>query len=324
MKAIEIYQKHFLSYLKDYNTERDPKNLYEPVQYILNLGGKRLRPILTLMTADCFGGDVNKALDAALAVEVFHNFSLIPDDIMDDAPLRRGQQTVHEKWDLNTGILSGDAMLIMAYQLFENYPPETFQNLLTLFSKTALEVCEGQQYDIDFETRNAVSIAEYLKMIEYKTAVLVAAAMKMGAIIAGASDEDQNRCYEFGKNLGIAFQLQDDYLDAFGNPETFGKQVGGDIIENKKTYLYLKALEFSSENDQQKLRHLFNATNTDSKTKIELVKQIFTTSGSAEATKKAITSYTKTAFEVLQALTISDKNKQILQDFGTQLMTRDV
>ena len=324
MKAIEIYQKHFLSYLKDYNTERDPKNLYEPVQYILNLGGKRLRPILTLMTADCFGGDVNKALDAALAVEVFHNFSLIHDDIMDDAPLRRGQQTVHEKWDLNTGILSGDAMLIMAYQLFENYPPETFQNLLTLFSKTALEVCEGQQYDIDFETRNAVSIAEYLKMIEYKTAVLVAAAMKMGAIIAGASDEDQNRCYEFGKNLGIAFQLQDDYLDAFGNPESFGKQVGGDIIENKKTYLYLKALEFSSENDQQKLRHLFNATNTDSKTKIELVKQIFTTSGSAEATKKAITSYTKTAFEVLQALTISDKNKQILQDFGTQLMTRDV
>ena len=324
MKAIEIYQKHFLSYLKDYNTERDAKNLYEPVQYILNLGGKRLRPILTLMTADCFGGDVNKALDAALAVEVFHNFSLIHDDIMDDAPLRRGQQTVHEKWDLNTGILSGDAMLIMAYQLFENYPPETFQNLLTLFSKTALEVCEGQQYDIDFETRNAVSIAEYLKMIEYKTAVLVAAAMKMGAIIAGASDEDQNRCYEFGKNLGIAFQLQDDYLDAFGNPETFGKQVGGDIIENKKTYLYLKALEFSSENDQQKLRHLFNATNTDSKTKIELVKQIFTTSGSAEATKKAITSYTKTAFEVLQALTISDKNKQILQDFGTQLMTRDV
>jgi geranylgeranyl diphosphate synthase type II len=324
MKAIEIYQKHFLSYLKDYNTERDPKNLYEPVQYILNLGGKRLRPILTLMTADCFGGDVNKALDAALAVEVFHNFSLIHDDIMDDAPLRRGQQTVHEKWDLNTGILSGDAMLIMAYQLFENYPPETFQNLLTLFSKTALEVCEGQQYDIDFETRNEVSIAVYLKMIEYKTAVLVAAAMKMGAIIAGASDEDQNRCYEFGKNLGIAFQLQDDYLDAFGNPETFGKQVGGDIIENKKTYLFLKALEFSSENDRQKLRHLFNATNTDSKTKVESVKQIFTTSGSAEATKKAITSYTKKAFEVLQALTISDKNKQILKDFGTQLMTRDV
>ena len=324
MKAIKTYQEQFLEFLNDYNTIREPKNLYQPIEYILNLGGKRLRPVLTLMTTACFGGEVSRAMDAALAVEVFHNFSLIHDDIMDAAPLRRGQETVHEKWDLNTGILSGDAMLIRAYQLFENYPPETFRELAKLFSKTALEVCEGQQYDIDFETRLEVSIPEYLKMIEYKTAVLVAAAMKMGAIIAGASEDDQNRCYEFGKNLGIAFQLQDDYLDAFGNPETFGKQVGGDIIENKKTYLYLKALEFSSENDRQKLRHLFNTTNTDSKTKVESVKQIFTTSGSAEATKKAITSYTKKAFEVLQALTISDKNKQILKDFGTQLMTRDV
>ena len=324
MKAIEIYQKQFLTYLKDYATVREPKTLYAPVQYILNLGGKRLRPVLTLMTADCFDGDVDQALDAALAVEVFHNFSLVHDDIMDAAPLRRGHQTVHEKWDLNTGILSGDAMLIMAYQLFESYPPETFQNLAKLFSKTALEVCEGQQYDIDFETRDEVSISDYLKMIEYKTAVLVAAAMKMGAIIAGASEDDQNRCYEFGKNLGIAFQLQDDYLDAFGNPETFGKQVGGDIIENKKTYLYLKALEFSSENDQQQLKHLFSSENHDSVTKIEIVKQIFTASGAAEATKKAITSYTKKAFEVLQAITITDKNKQILQEFGTQLMTRDV
>ena len=324
MKAIEIYQKQFLTYLKDYATVREPKTLYAPVQYILNLGGKRLRPVLTLMTADCFDGDVDQALDAALAVEVFHNFSLVHDDIMDAAPLRRGHQTVHEKWDLNTGILSGDAMLIMAYQLFESYPPETFQNLAKLFSKTALEVCEGQQYDIDFETRDEVSISDYLKMIEYKTAVLVAAAMKMGAIIAVASEDDQNRCYEFGKNLGIAFQLQDDYLDAFGNPETFGKQVGGDIIENKKTYLYLKALEFSSENDQQQLKHLFSSENHDSVTKIEIVKQIFTASGAAEATKKAITSYTKKAFEVLQAITITDKNKQILQEFGTQLMTRDV
>ena len=233
------------------------------------------------MTTDCFEGDTNSALDAALAVEVFHNFSLIHDDIMDAAPLRRGHQTVHEKWDLNTGILSGDAMLIMAYQLFENYPPDVFQNLAILFSKTALEVCEGQQYDIDFETRHDVSIVEYLKMIEYKTAVLVGAAMKMGAIIAGASEEDQNRSYEFGRNLGIAFQLQDDYLDAFGNPETFGKQVGGDIIENKKTYLYLKALEFSSESDQQKLKNLFSTQTTDTKDKVEIVKQIFNASGSS-------------------------------------------
>jgi len=324
MKAIEMYQKQFLAYLENYKTIREPKNLYEPIQYILNLGGKRLRPVLTLMTADCFEGNVDNALDAALAVEVFHNFSLIHDDIMDAAPLRRGHQTVHEKWDLNTGILSGDAMLIMAYQLFENYPPNVFQKLAILFSKTALEVCEGQQYDIDFETRDTVSISEYLKMIEYKTAVLVGAAMKMGAIIANASVEDQDRSYEFGKNLGIAFQLQDDYLDVFGDPDTFGKQVGGDIIENKKTFLYLKALEFSSESDQQKLKDLFSTEDTDSKNKVEVVKQIFNASGSSEATKKAITYYTKTAFEVLKTMNISEKKKQTLSNFGTQLMTRDV
>ena len=324
MKFIETYQKQFQAYLEAYNTIREPKNLYEPIQYILNLGGKRLRPVLTLMTADCFEGDVKDALDAALAIEVFHNFSLIHDDIMDAAPLRRGHQTVHEKWDLNTGILSGDAMLIMAYQLFENYPPEVYQKLTKLFSKTALEVCEGQQYDIDFETRNTVTISEYLKMIEYKTAVLVGAAMKMGAIIASASIEDQNRCYEFGKNLGIAFQLQDDYLDAFGDPETFGKQVGGDIIENKKTYLYLKALEFSSEKDKLHLKQLFSSETNNSSEKIQVTKQIFSASGSAEATQKAISFYTTKAFEILKTINISEPKKQILESFGTQLMTRDV
>jgi len=324
MKSIETYQKQFLAYLEAYKTIREPKNLYEPIQYILNLGGKRLRPVLTLMTADCFDGEIKTALDAALAVEVFHNFSLIHDDIMDAAPLRRGHQTVHEKWDFNTGILSGDAMLIMAYQLFENYPPNIFQKLAKLFSKTALEVCEGQQYDIDFETRDTVSISEYLKMIEYKTAVLVGAAMKMGAIIANASKDDQERCYEFGKNLGIAFQLQDDYLDAFGNPETFGKQVGGDIIENKKTYLYLKALEFSSEKDKLHLKQLFSSETNNSSEKIQVTKQIFSASGSAEATQKAISFYTTKAFEILKTINISEPKKQILESFGTQLMTRDV
>jgi len=324
MKFIETYQKQFQAYLEAYNTIREPKNLYEPIQYILNLGGKRLRPVLTLMTADCFEGDVKDALDAALAIEVFHNFSLIHDDIMDAAPLRRGHQTVHEKWDLNTGILSGDSMLIMAYQLFENYPPEVYQKLTKLFSKTALEVCEGQQYDIDFETRNTVTISEYLKMIEYKTAVLVGAAMKMGAIIASASIEDQNRCYEFGKNLGIAFQLQDDYLDAFGDPETFGKQVGGDIIENKKTYLYLKALEFSSEKDKLHLKQLFSSETNNSSEKVQVTKQIFSASGSAEATQKAISFYTTKAFEIMKTINISEPKKQILESFGTQLMTRNV
>ena len=324
MKSIETYQIQFLAYLEAYKTIREPKNLYEPIQYILNLGGKRLRPVLTLMTADCFDGEIKTALDAALAVEVFHNFSLIQDDIMDAAPLRRGHQTVHEKWDFITVILSGDSMLIMAYQLFENYPPEVYQKLTKLFSKTALEVCEGQQYDIDFETRNTVTISEYLKMIEYKTAVLVGAAMKMGAIIASASIEDQNRCYEFGKNLGIAFQLQDDYLDAFGDPETFGKQVGGDIIENKKTYLYLKALEFSSEKDKLHLKQLFSSETNNSSEKVQVTKQIFSASGSAEATQKAISFYTTKAFEILKTINISEPKKQILESFGTQLMTRNV
>ncbi|MFK7781489.1 polyprenyl synthetase family protein, partial [Psychroserpens sp.] len=241
MQNIQSYHDAFLNHLETFIKPKEPTTLYEPINYIIQLGGKRLRPILTLMTAEIFGSEYKKALNAALSIEVFHNFSLVHDDIMDDAPLRRGKATVHEKWDINTGILSGDAMLILAYQLFENYEAKTFQDLAKLFSKTALEVCEGQQYDVDFETRDDVTIAEYLKMIEYKTAVLVGAAMKMGAIVSNASEDCQNSIYEFGRNLGIAFQLQDDYLDAFGDPKTFGKQVGGDIIENKKTYLYLKA-----------------------------------------------------------------------------------
>ena len=324
MLSIEKYQEEFINYLQNYSSDKEPKNLYEPIEYILGLGGKRLRPVLTLMTADIFNGDYKKALNAALSIEVFHNFSLVHDDIMDDAPLRRGQTTVHEKWDINTGILSGDAMLIMAYQLFENYEANTFQALAKLFSKTALEVCEGQQYDVDFETRNDVIIPEYLKMIEYKTAVLVAAAMKMGSIIAGASIEDQNNIYEFGKNLGIAFQLQDDYLDAFGDPKTFGKQVGGDIIENKKTYLYLKALEFSNETDKVELSQLFASDPEDINTKIEVAKQFFVSTGSAEATKQAIQDYTNKAFSVLESLHVSQDKKELLKAFGNNLMNRSV
>lgn len=324
MQNIEFYQSTFLKFLEAHKIEKQPQSLYEPVNYILNLGGKRLRPTLTLLTAEIFGGDYKLALDAALSIEVFHNFSLIHDDIMDAAPLRRGQQTVHEKWDTNTGILSGDAMLIMAYQLFENYDAKTFQALAKLFSKTALEVCEGQQYDVDFETREDVTIDEYLKMIEYKTAVLVGAAMKMGAIVANASDAQQDKIYEFGRYLGIAFQLQDDYLDAFGDPETFGKQVGGDIIENKKTFLYLKTLEFSSEEDRLQLEHLFGVNPSDASEKIETVKHLFRTSGSAEATQKEIKNYTNKAFSVLETLSISDDKKGMLKQFGAELMNREV
>ncbi|WP_298237639.1 polyprenyl synthetase family protein [uncultured Algibacter sp.] len=324
MLTIEKYQKEFVTYLESYSVSKEPYNLYNPIQYILSLGGKRLRPVLTLMAAEIFNCDYKKALDAALSIEVFHNFSLVHDDIMDDAPLRRGKQTVHEKWDVNTGILSGDAMLIMAYQLFENYDTSTFQALAKLFSKTALEVCEGQQYDVDFETRNDVTILEYLKMIEYKTAVLVGAAMKMGAIVANTSQEDQNNIYAFGKNLGIAFQLQDDYLDAFGDPKTFGKQVGGDIIENKKTYLYLKALEFSNETDKLELSQLFNSNPEDVATKINVVKQFFESTGSADATKQAIQEYTNKAFLGLESLNISEDKKELLKTFGNSLMNRTV
>ncbi|WP_147678269.1 polyprenyl synthetase family protein [Algibacter pacificus] len=324
MLVIEKYQKEFVDFLKNYSTAKEPKNLYQPIQYILELGGKRLRPVLTLMAADIFGGDYKEALNAALSIEVFHNFSLVHDDIMDDAPLRRGHKTVHEKWDINTGILSGDAMLIMAYQLFENYEAPVFLELAKLFSKTALEVCEGQQYDVDFETRTDVTVVEYLKMIEYKTAVLVAAAMKMGAIVTKASKEDQDHIYSFGRYLGIAFQLQDDYLDAFGDPETFGKQVGGDIIENKKTYLYLKALEFSNETDSAELTQLFASNPEDVATKIEKAKLFFVNSGSADATKKAIETYTLKAFEVLESLNIPEGKKATLKTFGSNLMSRVV
>ena len=321
---ISQYRGQFVTCLNKRIQLGEPKNLYEPVKYILGLGGKRMRPILTLMTAEAFGGKVEYAMDAALAVEMFHNFSLVHDDIMDDAPLRRGKTTVHEKWDVNTGILSGDAMLILSYQFFESYPAETYVELTKLFSKTALEVCEGQQYDVDFETRDDVTIPEYLKMIEFKTSVLVAAAMKMGAIVANASKKDADAIYEFGRNLGIAFQLQDDYLDAFGDPETFGKQVGGDIMENKKTYLYLKSLEKASKDDQEGLLHLYSIKPDDSADKVAAVKTIFKEGGAVVETKKAIKSFTQKAFDALSETELPEKNKALLKQFGESLMERTV
>ncbi|WP_281231087.1 polyprenyl synthetase family protein [Flavobacterium gelatinilyticum] len=324
MHDISQYQDFFIEYLKKQNIQKEPKNLYEPIEYILGLGGKRIRPVLTLMAAEVFDADYKAALPAAMAVEVFHNFSLVHDDIMDDAPLRRGQVTVHEKWDLNTGILSGDAMLILAYQYFEQYEPEVFRDLAKLFSKTALEVCEGQQWDVDFEERNNVKVSEYLKMIEYKTAVLVAAAMKMGAIVAKASEKEADLIYEFGLNLGIAFQLQDDYLDAFGDPETFGKQVGGDIIENKKTYLYLRALKLATPEKGAELQYLYGLELEDNTKKIEASKAIFNESGASKSTQEAIEMYTFKAFETLDKMDISTEKKDILRTFGENLMGRKV
>lgn len=324
MHTIYQYQEFLSDYLQSQYETKEPRNLYEPIHYILDLGGKRMRPVLTLMSAEVFDGDYKKALPAALAVEVFHNFSLVHDDIMDDAPLRRGHETVHEKWNLNTGILSGDAMLILAYQYFEQYEPVIFRDLAKLFSKTALEVCEGQQWDVDFEDRNDVTIPEYLKMIQYKTAVLVAAAMKMGAIIAETSEENANLIYEFGLNLGLAFQLQDDFLDAFGDPETFGKQVGGDIIENKKTYLYLKAVAFSNEEEAQELRRLFSIQPENNTEKINTVKDIFNHTGASKATQDAIQDFTFKAFQTLDKMNIGSDKKAMLKTFGENLMGRKV
>ena len=321
---ISKYSDALVAHLANKVTLKEPASLYEPIDYILTLGGKRLRPVLTLMSADFFGGNYKQALDASLAVEMFHNFSLVHDDIMDNAPLRRGHQTVHEKWDVNTGILSGDAMLILAYQLFETYRPKVFMQLAVLFSKTALEVCEGQQYDVDFETRNDVTISEYIKMIEYKTAVLIGASLQMGAIIADASQSCQEKIYAFGKNLGIAFQLQDDYLDAFGNPLTFGKQVGGDIIANKKTFLYLTALQKSTPAEAQELSSLFATMPKDPSNKITAVKEIFVSSGAAKATEDEIARYTNTSISLLQDIKISQKHKDTLKSFADFLMNRNV
>lgn len=323
MNSIEVYKKDFLSYLNEKIEVKEPKNLYEPIHYILQLGGKRLRPILAIMTCDLFGGDPKKAFDAALAIEVFHNFTLIHDDIMDSAPIRRGKETVHEKWDENTGILSGDAMMILAYKCLENYEATIYKKLMLLFNKTALEVCEGQQLDIDFETRNDVSIAEYITMITNKTSVLVAATMKMGADIAEVDEKEATKIYDFGLNLGLAFQLQDDYLDTFGDQATFGKQIGGDIIENKKTFLYLKALEISNEKDKQRLLDIYNSNDT-SKEKVTEVTTLFKRNGIEEITKNEIEQYSNKAFQVLDRLVISDKKKAVLRNFGLDLMKRTI
>ncbi len=322
MHNLDHYRKDFIDYLEKHFRSKEPKNLYEPISYILGIGGKRLRPVLTLLCTDSFGGDYRYAMDAALAIEVFHNFSLVHDDIMDGAPMRRGKVAVHKKWDVNTGILSGDAMLISAYRCLETYLDPKYRKLTQLLGKTAIEVCEGQQYDVDFENRDDVTIPEYFKMIEYKTAVLVGAALQMGAIIADAELKSQEKIYNFGRNLGMAFQLQDDYLDAFGDPKTFGKQVGGDIIENKKTFLYLKARRLATPYQLTELDHLFSIVPKDPKDKIDLVKAIFVETGSAQQAQKEIEKYTKKAFLSLEGLPISDEKKIVLQEFGNSLMQR--
>ena len=322
MKTVEQYREAFLDHLNSKLFVKEPRNLYEPMRYILQLGGKRLRPILTLIATDLFDADYHKALNAAMAIEIFHNFSLVHDDIMDKASLRRGETTVHKKWNTNIAILSGDAMLVKAYQLLDDYPTEVFSLLTKILSRTALQVCEGQQWDMDFEIQTEVSIPDYLQMIRYKTAVLIGAALQMGVIIANASPENQMPIYIFGEELGLAFQLQDDYLDAFGD-ESFGKRIGGDIIENKKTILYLTALKLADEQQRKTLLQHY-ATTEDSQQKINEVKALFEATGATTAVRQEIESTTRRALSALTKLTISDEKRHYLKEFALKLMNRKV
>ena len=322
MKTVEQYREAFLDHLNSKLFVKEPRNLYEPMRYILQLGGKRLRPILTLIATDLFDADYHKALNAAMAIEMFHNFSLVHDDIMDKASLRRGETTVHKKWNTNIAILSGDAMLVKAYQLLDDYPSDVFSLLTKILSHTALKVCEGQQWDMDFETQTEVSIPDYLQMIRYKTAVLIGAALQMGVIIANASPENQMPIYTFGEELGLAFQLQDDYLDAFGD-KSFGKRIGGDIIENKKTILYLTALKLADEQQRKTLLQHY-ATTEDSQQKINAVKALFEATGATTAVRQEIEYTTRRALSALTELTISDEKRHYLKEFALKLMNRKV
>lgn len=322
MHSLDAYREQFLQHLEKSVTVKEPAGLYEPVHHILKMGGKRMRPILTLMIADILGEEYKKALDAAVAVELFHNFTLIHDDIMDNAPLRRGQPTIHEQWNLNTGILSGDVTLVMAYRFLESYPPEIFRELSILLNSTAITVCEGQQYDLDFETRDNVTIPEYLTMIEYKTAVLLGAAMKMGAIIAGASRTHTEAVYNFGLNLGMAFQLKDDYLDTFGDTFNFGKKVGGDILKNKKTFLYLKTLQCPYPDVSSRLREYYSGKPFNEEDKIEGVRRLFAKAETTAVTRMEIENYTQLALSFLKKMELSEEKYKTLKDFANQLMVR--
>ena len=323
MDLFKAYHQEFQSALENFNKDQSPQNLYRPIQYLLELGGKRIRPFLTLTAADGFGAALKDALGAAIAVEVFHNFTLMHDDIMDGASLRRGKTTVHEKWDVNTAILSGDTMLIKAYQALESYPTDVFQKLTRLLSKTALQLCEGQQYDMDFETSLSVSQEDYIEMIRLKTAVLVGCALKMGAIIAKASVEDQNAIYDFGIQLGLAFQLQDDYLDTFGDQASFGKKIGGDILEDKKTILYHLALEGAGKEQANDLQLLLGGDNLlKDEEKINKVKTLFEATSAKSATRDLIQHHSQLANLELEKLSINEDQKSSFRNLKNWLMHR--
>lgn len=323
MHTIKNLQELIIKAISEQSFTRKPIELYEPVSYLMNLGGKRLRPVLLLMATDLFKGDIHSAIKPALAIEVFHNFTLMHDDIMDKAPLRRGNPTVHAKWNEAIAILSGDVMLIEAYKLLIDVNPEILPHVLNIFNDTAVGVCEGQQIDMNFEQREIVSIEEYIEMIMLKTAVLLGGALKIGALIGNAPMEDAQHLYDFGVNIGIAFQLQDDILDVYGDPQKFGKQVGGDILSNKKTFLLIKALELANSEQTARLKTMLTSENISSEDKITQVTAIYNELNIRQTAEIAMNEFSEKGITALNNIQVSAERKIILQDFVDMLMIRE-
>jgi geranylgeranyl diphosphate synthase type II len=319
MENLAALQSLFQKEIDALNLGTQPAKLYDPMHYIMNLGGKRLRPILALMGAGLYG-DPTKAMPQAMAIELFHNFSLIHDDIMDAAPLRRGQETVHIKWDENIGILSGDGMLVKAYQYVAQCAPELLPDVLSTFSQTALEVCEGQQMDMDFETMDDVALPTYIKMIQFKTSVLLGCAMKIGALVGGASKEDAAALYEFALLLGTSFQIKDDYLDVYGDPEKFGKQVGGDILSNKKTLLWIEAAKRAA---QKGVDFNARAQMPADEAKVSAFQNLYKDLEVDIFAKNEIDRYYQHALEALDKVSLSDEKVAPLKEFAAWLYGRE-
>lgn len=323
MLTLEEYQKIIKEKIESQVFDDQPSELYDPIDYTLKLGGKRLRPTLTLLACDIFNGKIDDSINAALGLETFHNFTLLHDDIMDNAPIRRGQPTVYIKWDANRAILSGDTMMVLAYDYLLNSPKDLLYDLFKVFNKVGKEVCEGQQFDMNFETAGTVSIDDYLNMIKLKTAVLIGGSLKVGAIIARASNEEASLIYDFGESIGMAFQLQDDLLDAFGDTSVFGKLTGGDIRTNKKTYLYLKALEIANEEDQSRLIKLYSIQDEGNQEKVDEVLAIFNKYNINKLTRDLMETYYNHAVVFLKQIGLSSDKEEILIGLADTLMKRD-
>lgn len=323
MHTLENLQQIIKDRLDKLNFNQKPNELYDPINYILDLGGKRLRPALCLLACELFDGDIQQAISPALGIEIFHNFTLLHDDIMDEAPIRRGKPTVHKKWNPNVAILSGDTMMALAYEYVMKAPKEVLQEVFSVFNQTAIEVCEGQQYDMNFETQLNVSISDYIEMIRLKTAVLLAGSLKIGAIIGNANKQDAENLYLFGEKLGVAFQLKDDLLDAFSDENKFGKKTGGDIVTNKKTFLYLKAFEMADGKSIELLQDYFQNDFTDNSEKIIGVKKIYRELGIDKATNKEIDFYYNEAMTFLDKVNVPFDKKSELLKFADQLKQRD-